>query len=134
MSLVCIIYTVSYHFLTLLSTGVANAQVLKYCASSAPNVCFSVYVPTSSLSGTGDLYFQIQGPSTQQWIGLGQGAQMPGANIFMVYGDADGQNVTLSPRLTSGYVMPNYNQAAQVTLLPGSGINNGTMTANVRCR
>ena len=58
---------------------------------------------------------------------------MPGANIFMVYGDADGQNVTLSPRLTSGYVMPNYNPAAQITLLSGSGVSNGTMTANVRC-
>ena len=58
---------------------------------------------------------------------------MPGANIFMVYADTDSQNVTLSPRLTSGYVMPTYNSAAQVTLLSGSGIANGTMTANVRC-
>ena len=57
---------------------------------------------------------------------------MKGANIFMIYSDENG-NVTLSPRLGEGNFMPNYNSAAQVSLLGGSGITNGTMTANVRC-
>ena len=109
----------------------AYAQTAKYCPSEAPGVCYSVNVPTGS---NGDLFFQVQGPSTQQWIGLGQGGQMAGANIFFVYADADGTNVTVSPRKGVGNVMPVYPSGTQFTLLEGSGITNGTMTANVRCK
>ena len=69
-----------------------------------------------------------------QWVGLGQGGQMKGANIFIIYSDSDGQNITLSPRLGVGNVQPDYNSAAQVSLLEGSGIANGLMTANIRCK
>lgn len=58
---------------------------------------------------------------------------MRGANIFVIYANADGTNVTLSPRLGVGNVMPLYNEAANVELLGGSGIANGMMTANVKC-
>lgn len=58
---------------------------------------------------------------------------MAGANIFVIYSDASGKNVTLSPRLGKGYVQPLYDTDAKVTLLGGSGIANGMMTANVRC-
>ena len=67
------------------------------------------------------------------WIGLGQGSGMAGANIFMVYADASGTNVTLSPRLGKGQFQPDYTSSTQATLLAGSGIANGVMTANVRC-
>jgi hypothetical protein len=59
---------------------------------------------------------------------------MSGSNIFLVYTSSDGKNVTLSPRTASGYTMPSYNNAAQVTLLEGSGVANGIMTANVKCK
>ena len=68
-----------------------------------------------------------------QWIGLGQGNGMSGANIFVIYASASGTNVTLSPRLGTGHVEPKMDTAAQVALLEGSGIANGKMTANVRC-
>jgi hypothetical protein len=58
---------------------------------------------------------------------------MAGANIFVVYSSANGQNVTLSPRLGVGHVMPEYSADAKATLLAGSGISNGVMTANVKC-
>ena len=58
---------------------------------------------------------------------------MAGANIFVVYADASGTNVTLSPRLGLGNFQPLFNSDAQVVLLEGSGIANGQMTANVRC-
>lgn len=58
---------------------------------------------------------------------------MSGSNIFVLYQDASGTNVTLSPRLGTGHQQPNYNSAADVTLLAGSGVSNGMMTANVRC-
>lgn len=59
---------------------------------------------------------------------------MSGANIFVIYTSSDGKNVTLSPRTASGYNQPSFNSGAQVTLLEGSGVSNGMMTANVKCR
>lgn len=67
------------------------------------------------------------------WIGFGQGTEMAGSNIFVIYADASGTNVTLSPRLGTGEVMPMMDKTADVTLLSGSGITNGMMTANVMC-
>ena len=110
----------------------AQAQLANY--SPTDNVRYSVNIPASSASsGSGDIYFQIQAPSTYQWVGLGQGTQMKGANIFIIYSDESNNNVTLSPRLGKGEFEPEYSSAANVTLLAGSGIANGTMTANVRC-
>jgi hypothetical protein len=59
---------------------------------------------------------------------------MSGSNMFLVYTSSGGRNVTLSPRTASGHNMPSYNDAAQVTLLEGSGVANGIMTANVKCK
>lgn len=58
---------------------------------------------------------------------------MRNSNIFIIYADASGNNVTLSPRLGVGEEEPKFNQDAQVSLLEGSGIADGKMTANVRC-
>ena len=58
---------------------------------------------------------------------------MSGSNMFVVYTSADGKNVTLSPRSSSGYDMPTLNSDVQVELLEGSGVSNGIMTANVKC-
>ncbi|KUJ19843.1 CBD9-like protein [Mollisia scopiformis] len=117
--------------LALASCGVV-AQNVTYCPSG--NVCYAVNVPaTTASSGSGDIYFQITGPSTLSWIGLGQGTSMTGANIFMIYANSAGDNVTLSPRLGSGNRQPESDTTTDVTLLGGSGISNGVMTANVRC-
>lgn len=53
--------------------------------------------------------------------------------MFIVYTDGSG-NVTLSPRLGTGHTMPQFNSDAQVSLLEGSGVSNGKMVANVRCK
>lgn len=58
---------------------------------------------------------------------------MVGSNIFIVYTSSGGSNVTLSPRLASGYSEPDLNADAEVSLLEGSGVANGVMTANVKC-
>ena len=102
----------------------------------ASDVCYSVNVPdATAASGSGDIYFQIQGPDSKQWIGLGQGGanQMRNSNIFIIYADATGSNVTLSPRLGEGEFEPDFNPDAQVSLVEGSAIADGVMTANVRC-
>ncbi|KAH7393602.1 hypothetical protein BKA64DRAFT_92005 [Cadophora sp. MPI-SDFR-AT-0126] len=109
------------------------AQNVTYCPSD--NVCYAVNVPeTTATSGSGDLFFQISGPSTMSWIGLGQGDSMSGSNIFMVYANAAGNNVTVSPRLGVGDREPTTSgSTSQITLLSGSGISNGQMVANIRC-
>lgn len=60
---------------------------------------------------------------------------MAGANIFVMYTSANGQNVTVSPRLGVGHIEPEHDDSdtAQISLLAGSGVQNGMMTANVRC-
>jgi hypothetical protein len=99
------------------------------------DVCFKLNIPENTASsGDGDIFFQISAPSSYEWVALGQGMRMAGSNIFVVYTSADANNVTLSPRLASGYTMPSFNGDAEVTLLEGSGVSNGKMTANVRCK
>ena len=118
----------------MLLASLAGAQTAKFCPSQGNSVCYSVNVPsTTASSGTGDLFFQIQGPSSLQWIALGQGTTMAGSNNFIIYADGSGSNVTLSPRAGKGNFQPMFDSGPQVTLLGGSGIANGVMTANVRC-
>ncbi|KAK5947472.1 hypothetical protein PMZ80_001622 [Knufia obscura] len=114
-------------------SGVSGqAAVLNTCPEA--DICFSVNVPEQSASsGTGDIYFQLSAPVTYSWVALAQGTMMSNANMFLMYSSADGRNVTLSPRTTSGHTMPTFNEAADVSLLEGSGISDGRMTANVRC-
>jgi hypothetical protein len=108
------------------------APTLQKCVK---NVCYSLSIPnTTATSGKGDIFFQISAPTSFSWVALGQGSSMAGSNIFVIYSSADGKNVTLSPRTTSGHTQPASDSAAQATLLAGSGISNGNMIANVRCR
>jgi hypothetical protein len=58
---------------------------------------------------------------------------MAGSNIFVVYGSADGKNVTVSPRTGTGYAQPIFNGDVQIELLQGSGVRGGMMVANLRC-
>lgn len=78
------------------------------------------------------MYFQLRAPTSYQWIGLGIGSQMAGADMFVMY-DAGNGNVTLSTRPGQNHVMPTYQAKSGVTLLAGSGITDGYMVANVRC-
>lgn len=110
----------------------AVAQVAS--VSPANDITYRINIPQSTAdSGNGDIFFSISAPSSYEWVALGQGGQMKGSNMFVVYTSASGNNVTLSPRLAGGYSQPSFNSAAQVTLLEGSGVSNGRMTANVRC-
>ncbi|KAF1958449.1 CBD9-like protein [Byssothecium circinans] len=109
----------------------ASAQVASTCPTN--DVCFKLNIPQSTASsGTGDIFFQVSAPSTYEWVALGQGTGMSGANIFVVYTAGNG-NVTLSPRLGTGQTMPTFNSNARVTLLEGSGVSGGKMVANVKC-
>lgn len=58
---------------------------------------------------------------------------MAGALIFVAYESADGNSVTISPRLGAGHVMPIYTSSVTITMLPGTGVYNGEMVANFMC-
>ncbi|PNS18365.1 Cytochrome b561 and DOMON domain-containing protein [Sphaceloma murrayae] len=118
--------------LTLGLASLAYAQTARSCPTS--NVCYSLNIPDATASsGNGDIYFQITAPSSYEWVALGQGTRMAGSNIFVLYTNGGGTNVTLSPRLGQGHFEPQFNGDAQVTLLEGSGVANDMLTANVRC-
>ncbi len=59
---------------------------------------------------------------------------MKGSQIFVVYANAAGTNVTLSTRLGSGHDEPAEEPASEAYLLAGSGIEGGKMTANILCK
>lgn len=120
----------------LLGACVVVGDPVQTCPSQG--LCYSIAVPTSSANaGEGNIYFQIQAPTSYQWVALGTGSGMSGSNIFLMYQDGKG-NVTLSPRLGRRYDMPTLDTsstAARLTLLAGSGVSadGSTMTANVAC-
>ncbi|KAK0312588.1 hypothetical protein LTR01_002247 [Friedmanniomyces endolithicus] len=110
-----------------------HAAISKTCPEEA-DVCYLLSIPNSTASsGAGDIYFQLSAPTSYQWVALGQGSLMAGSNIFVMYTSADGKNVTVSPRLGLGYRQPLHDTAAHITVLEGSGVSDGVMTANVRC-
>lgn len=57
---------------------------------------------------------------------------MTNSDMFIMYTNGNG-NVTLSPRFSKGNTLPQYDSGLDVELLGGSGVENGVMTANVRC-
>ncbi len=59
---------------------------------------------------------------------------MSGSDIFIIYTDASGTNVTVSPRLGTGDSEPKFNSDAKITLLDGTGVSGGNMVANFKCK
>ncbi|KAK3694700.1 hypothetical protein B0T22DRAFT_79219 [Podospora appendiculata] len=114
------------------------SKTIQYCPSNANGLCYQIGVPSSSASsGSGNIYFQISAPTSYQWVALGTGSGMVGANIFLMYQDGLG-NVTLSPRHASSYSTPSVDTSStgpRLTLLGGSGVSSDgkTMVANIRC-
>jgi Cytochrome domain of cellobiose dehydrogenase len=99
------------------------------------NACFEMSIPdATSKSGSGDVFYQISGPTSYGWIAMGTGSQMKGSNMIIIYTNSNGNNVTVSPRTSSGETLPTFDSSKQITLLAGSGVSNGKMTANIKCK
>lgn len=108
-------------------------QIISYTPSKGGGVSYSVNIPEdTAAAGSGPIYLQLKAPSNLKWIALGQGPQMADGNMFVVY-SASEKNVTLSPRRSPSHYEPLYSPDIEAYLLEGSGISNGTMTANIRC-
>ncbi|KAF1954855.1 CBD9-like protein [Byssothecium circinans] len=109
------------------------AAVQRQCP--AQNVCFSLNIPDQTLADkTDDIFLQLTAPTTYSWVGVAQGMQMNGANYFIMYTSANGNNVTVSTRSNNaGHSMPIHTANTEFELLAGSGVANGVMTANIKC-
>ena len=59
---------------------------------------------------------------------------MKGSQMFVIYANAAGTNITLSPRLGHGHDEPVEEHTSNLYLLAGSGIEGGNMTANILCK
>jgi len=93
-------------------------------------VQFSFHIPSI---GSTDLYVQITAPASLSWVGIGQGREMRKSNMFVIYADAAGRNITLSPRLGIEHDDPIVDSTSTLSLQLGSGISAGKMTANILC-
>ncbi|KAF7597148.1 hypothetical protein BBP40_009486 [Aspergillus hancockii] len=110
------------------------ARSAAFHPSGRGDISFAITVSSASSSSEPEaLIFQLNVPITTEWVALAQGAQMAGANMFVVYASSSSTNVTVSPRTAVGHVPPSYDPNSCITLLPGSGIKDGAMTANIRC-
>lgn len=126
----------SSQILTALGVAVLATCVSAQVADISPvdNIRFKLNIPESTAStGKGDIFFSLSAPSSYSWVALGQGQGMSGSNMFLMYTSSSGSNVTLSPRTASGHNTPTINAKTEATLLEGSGVSNGVMTANVKC-
>lgn len=105
----------------------AYAQVSNNCAG---DTCFGLNIPEATVnSGNGDIFLSMSGPTSYSYIALGQGSSMSGSRIFVMYTSANGKNVTVSPRLSSGHSEPKYDSSTQITMLENTGVSGNTMTA-----
>ncbi|KAI7978312.1 hypothetical protein EIK77_001255 [Talaromyces pinophilus] len=116
-------------------SSLALGQLQTFSPPGQNKITYSINIPDQTASsGSGPIFIQLRSTTIDiEWFAFGEGTRMQGSNIFLVYGNGNGNNITVSPRLGGAYVEPLYNSKAQVTLLDGSGISNGTVTANIRC-
>ncbi|KAJ5484168.1 hypothetical protein N7539_005964 [Penicillium diatomitis] len=109
-----------------------QAQYQGFAPFKHDELTYTIRVPESTAhSGDGPLYFQMNTSRPIEWFALGQGAAMHDSRMFVVY--TSGDNVTLSPRAGKGHYEPLYDKTLRASLISGTGVHDGTLTANVRC-
>ena len=109
--------------------------MLRYSPPGQSGLSYTLAAARPNVTGgESDVFIQIQSPASMSWVALGQGDSMRGSRMFIIYANAAGTNVTLSPRLSHGHDEPSADNDSKVSLLMGSGIANGNMTANIFCQ
>ncbi|KAF3907023.1 hypothetical protein AA313_de0207411 [Arthrobotrys entomopaga] len=81
----------------------------------------------------GYMLIRVTGAAAKGWTAVGIGTQMAGALMFIIYPGTASANVTVSPRLSSGEIAPQYYPQTDVSILEGSGIVDGQITALFTC-
>lgn len=124
------VHLLIFQWLPLLSSVAAQFQGFNPFGNY--ELTYTIRVPHgTSNSSLGPIYFQMNSTSSVEWFALGQGVAMHGSSMFVVYTSSD--IVTLSPRAGKGHYEPLYDRHTQASLINGSGVHDGVITANVRC-
>lgn len=114
------------------SLSLVSAQFQGFNPFGNDELTYTIRVPQDTAnSSIGPIYFQMNSTRPVEWFALGQGAAMHGSSMFVVY--TSGDNVTLSPRAGTGHYEPLHDKHSQASLINGSGVHDGVITANVRC-
>ena len=64
------------------------------------------YVFALNAVDNGDIYFHMSGPVAHCWLGVGIGEHMKDSFMLVAYPSANGQDVTISPRIATGHTEP----------------------------
>lgn len=110
-----------------------SAQFQRIIPAEHKHIIFTIQAFPDAVRGSGPIFLQMKSTRPVQWFALGQGIQMKDSNIIVVYASRGNENVTVSPRLGKGHFLPLYNPDANISVLDGSGIYDGALTANIRC-
>lgn len=113
-----------------------------------PDICFTINIPDATLaSATGDIFFNITGPVTQLPISLTHVSSEDRETVILIYKWENDytmsdwrmtENIVVSKDKSFGvhkfgwwkdHAIPFY----EAELLDGSGVNDGMMTANIKC-
>lgn len=91
------------------------------------------FAVTASDSGI-DIAFSLRVSRSYSWGAVGIGSDdMPGALYFIIYENADRDNVTFSPRLSYKNIEPHYNDQVKWEVLEGTGLDDDYMTFTAKC-
>ncbi|KAF1838192.1 CBD9-like protein, partial [Decorospora gaudefroyi] len=89
---------------------------------------FSVNIADDS----NDVFIYFTSPA-YSWVGMGFGERMEGSLMLIMYPNAEGENVTLSPRIGSKAAEPSYNSSIDINILPGTKISDSMLVLHARC-
>lgn len=93
---------------------------------------YRVAVPSNAVAGQPyDVALQIVAPRTMTWAAIGWGGSM--VNNPLIVGYPNGQNITVSPRWTTGYKQPVPYDQVKITTMPDQGMNATHWTLSILC-
>ncbi|KAF9736896.1 hypothetical protein PMIN04_000574 [Paraphaeosphaeria minitans] len=75
----------------------------------------------SLANDSADVYIYFASPA-YSWVAVGFGASMENSLMLVMYADARGDNITISPRLSTGHTEPSFSPAIKLDVLNGTGI------------
>ncbi|KAJ5587478.1 uncharacterized protein N7459_003243 [Penicillium hispanicum] len=132
--MVCTVFLLSLfsHLFFLVSADSSSpngASIFNLPVKQNSNYTFALNIPDDSAQ----LYLHLSGPTDYSWLAVGTGSEMKNSLMFIVYANAKGDNITVSPRLSSGEQEPRYSSSIAFDILEGTGIANNSMTLNARC-
>ena len=79
-----------------------------------------------------DIYFHIESPVGNAWVGVGIGDEMKNALMFIAYPGNDGETVTISPRIASGHSEPTYQSYISIQKQSGTDLQGANTVTGER--